>query len=200
VTHANVGAKPVLTLPEELAGGWRADGMPLSSWVPAYHNPSASASRTYRAGDVAVAVWAGLYRHQGSERKMVTSSNRLVDGESTVWSQLLQRVRSVNLGLETQVMRSVLLRSPADPNSMPVQRLNVLYCYRVGGRLTVSDARAKIELALARLLGRGDDSAVIFFYAATDGDNEQSRRHLDAFVGQHVATIAAAVDRAIAEP
>jgi EpsI family protein len=48
------------------------------------------------------------------------------------------------------------------------QRLLVWHWYWIDGRWVASDHLGKLYLALSRLLGRGDDSAAIFFYAPED--------------------------------
>ena len=191
--HAPLSSEPVIALPESLSGGWVADVKPLSTWTPRYHQPSATVSRTYRAEGESVAVWIAFYRQQGKDRKLVSSSNQLVDPERSVWLPVARSTRVLDVDGAKQPMRSANLRTPADPGTEPTQRLNVLYAYRVAGQLTVSDARAKLRLALDRLLGRDDDSAVIFFISEGDG-SDASWLRLDRFVGLHAARLAAVVD------
>jgi exosortase A len=201
--HGADGAvKPVVTLPDQLPGGWEAASSPLTAWEPVYPNASATATRTYRSGAHTVGVWVGFYRHQNDSTKMVTSSNRLVEGESREWLHLPQSARDVALGSHTQVMRSAQLRTPADPKSTAQQRLNVLYVYRVGGELMVSDAKAKLKLALQRLLGQSDDSAVIFFYAQADDDDDGNQRlkMLESFVAQQSGALIQALDAVVPPP
>lgn len=199
--HGAEGApKPVLTLPDQLADGWTAVPGPLSSWEPLYRNASATAAKTYRLGEDSVAVWVGFYRHQNDTTKMVTSSNRLVDGEDTPWLHVPQDARPVTWAGNAQVMRSAQLRTPADPKSTPLQRLNVLYVYRIGGELMVSDARAKVRLALQRLLGQSDDSAVIFFYALADEEGNRRRQMLENFVARQSVGLAQAIDAVTPQP
>ena len=47
-------------------------------------------------------------------------------------------------------------------------RLRVWQVYWVGGHFTASDFRAKLLLALDRLLGRGDDGAVVLISTVVD--------------------------------
>lgn len=187
-------ARPVIALPDVLPGGWSADDKPLSTWAPLYRNPSATAVRNYRRGDDVVAVWVGFYRHQNDSTKLISSTNRLVEGEGGAWLQVPQATREVPWGASSQPMRSAQLRTPSDPKVTALQRLNVLYLYRVGGQLMVSDARAKLRLALQRLLGQPDDSAVIFFYALADDDGSKRLRALEQFVGEQSGAFVAALD------
>jgi hypothetical protein len=88
-------------------------------------------------------------------------------------------------GSATGRVSTALLRQPADPKSNPTMKLAVAQVYWVGGRFTASDALAKLLLAVNRLLGRGDDSAVVIFYAPLD---EQGRvvGALNQFASQHL--------------
>jgi len=51
----------------------------------------------------------------------------------------------------------------------------------VNGTLTASNAQAKLQGALQRLLGRGDDAAVVILYTAK-GTGEEGTQRLQAFV------------------
>jgi EpsI family protein len=62
-------------------------------------------------------------------------------------------------------LRAADLRGSTEPGNPNAQRLRVWYVYWVGGHFTTSDVRARVQLALNRLVGKGDDSAAIFFYA-----------------------------------
>ena len=85
---------------------------------------------------------------------------------------------------ELQV-RTADMRGTASPVNLAAPRLRVWQTYWVGGRLVTSDARAKVQLAIDRLLGRGDDSAVVFFYTPVLSDSNPELA--DATLGRFVA-------------
>jgi exosortase A len=179
-----------IALPEDLPGGWVVSEQPLSEWVPAFQNPGVVATRTYRSGRAAVGVWIGHYRHQSRDRKLITSSNSLVGLSSRTWLPVPAPSVSMQAGARAVTLRSALLRTPADPKATPTQRLRVLQVYRVARTLTANDTEARLQLAVSRLLGRGDDGAVLFFSTEVgeDGRGDVSLedfvvRHLDAFIG-----------------
>ena len=165
------GAAPQLALPAQ-AGEWIGVGdgrtEELTRWEPAYSHAVATATRSYRSGEAVVSLRVGYYRDQGYDRKLVTSTNNLVDAEAKgEWAQTasggttvsLPGLASNNLALRTADLRgSVELGSPTAP------RLRVWHVYWIGGHYTTSDVRARLSLALNRLVGRGDDAAVLFFY------------------------------------
>ena len=198
VDSARSGLPPQSTLPAHLQH-WQAGGEPFTPWVPAYRNAAVVATTTYRAaggrGDEAVGVWVGLYRDQGYERKMITSTNVLVDEGSVDWLALAQRPEQISLAAAAPsvTLRSTVLRAPADPKVNPVQRLLVWRVYRVAGRYLADDALALLWLALQRLAGRGDDAAVLVFFTPVAEDGRGQDR-LRRFVSQHLAALTDPVD------
>jgi hypothetical protein len=91
--------------------------------------------------------------------------------------------------------KTALLRSPADPRATATQRLHVLQLYRIDGALLASDARARLRQAVSRLLGRGDDGAVLMFYGPV-GEGGRGVEDIERFAGQHLPRFAAVVDAA----
>jgi EpsI family protein len=69
----------------------------------------------------------------------------------------------------------------AELKSSRGERLVVWYWYWIDGRLTASDALAKGYTALSRLMGRGDDSAVVIVYTRTD-QPEKAEATLGSFL------------------
>jgi exosortase A len=197
-----------LQLPTALAG-WRVQEQPLSVWVPAYSgaravdkkvympdaaalSPTANATATATAvsNPQPVGVWVGYYREQGRQNKMVTSSNSLTKVEETQWAQVSSSSRLIQLPGRTLPVRAATLRGPGEPGSASAQRLLVWNSYWINGQWVTSDARAKLMLALNRVLGRGDDSAAIMFYTPlleTGNDMSQAVATADAALQSLVA-------------
>jgi EpsI family protein len=161
-----------LKLPVELSAPWQPGPDSITAWVPAFGGAKSTDQRIYMApsprGDAppqTVALWAAHYREQGREGKLVSSNNSLSRVEETQWAQVSRATQPVQaLGQELR-FRQTLLRGPGTPGSPAAQRLLVWQIYWLGGdTYTASDVRAKVLLALNRLRGRGDDSAVLIFY------------------------------------
>ena len=190
INQSSPGPQPVLALPVSLPGDWVGSAEPIADWTPAYRKPNAVAQQVYRAGDRLVGVWVGYYRDQGYERKLVTSTNLLVEPESREWAIIANGGTAVGEGAAATHVRTAHLRQPSDPKSNPRNQLDLAYLYWVGGRYTSSDARAKLWLAFHRLTGRGDDAAVLIFYTPRDGRSAQVLR---AFVSQQLAPLGAAL-------
>ena len=73
--------------------------------------------------------------------------------------------RVANVGSQSVTLRTVELRQAGHTGSDQASRLMVWQIYWINGTLTSSDHIAKVYSAIYRLLGRGDDSAVIVVYA-----------------------------------
>jgi EpsI family protein len=188
---------PVLALPAQ-AGAWTAGSDAVTHWQPAYSHAVAQAVGNYRSGATPVGLRLAYYRDQGYERKLVTSSNNLVDVEAHGdWAQ----TASGNVQLPTPagslVLRSADLRGSSEPGNPAAQRLRVWQVYWIGGHYTHSDVRARLTLAVNRLLGRGDDSAVLFFYTPTSGDNGNAAA--DQALGAFATAALPAIDTLLAD-
>ena len=181
-------AAPALALPSALPGGWVGGGALLADWKPGYQRPSAVAQNVYRAGDKAVAIWVAYYREQGYERKLVTSTNVLVEPNSVDWAVTVNGQASVTTDAGASRVRTLSLRQPANPNVEARTKLDIAYLYWVGGRFTTSDVQAKLLLAFNRLLGRGDDSAVLIFYTPQQ-DAGRSTQMLYAFISRQLGPL-----------
>ncbi len=165
--HDHEVSAPPLSLPDTWAGATAvsADGKSLSSWQPGYDNPRTVARRDYRAGEDDFGVWVGYYRDQGYEHKLVSSTHDMVaTSKENPWSQTSWGLRILPMAPAPVAVRTGDLRGSASPDAPLAQRLRVWQVYWVGGRFMTDDVHVRLQLAWNRLLGRGDDSAVIFVF------------------------------------
>ncbi len=174
------------TLPAQMDGGWALDAQAtFSDWAPNFQNPSAVVTGVYRAGELGVGVWLGLYRDQGPERKLITSTNTLVEGMSTRWVQTASNSRELGAAPAALRARTAELRQPGDLKQRATQRLLVAQLYWIDGRWVTGDAQGKLRLAFSRLLGRGDHSAVLMLYVSLD-DGDRGAEVLDTFAASNL--------------
>ena len=111
----------------------------------------------------------------------MTSTNVLVASSDPAWSVISGERENVILdGMPLGVRTAELLRTDTTD-----QRLVVWQWYWIDGKLTASDIEAKLLTAIARLRGRGDDSAVIILYA----HKESATDCLPAFAMQAIGSI-----------
>ena len=146
----------------ESVPGWTPSSEATTDWIPHFENASAYVRNTYTADGQKTGLYLAYYRNQGPERKLVTSINALVTSEDRSWIRAAGGARQVAVNGRPLDIRTAELRGP---NS---NRLVVWQWYWINGRLTSSDHLAKAYTALYRLLGQGDDSAVIILYADKD--------------------------------
>ncbi len=194
-------AKPSMQLPDRLGAGWStAPKSALQTWSPAFGGARATDNKIYGSGTAEVGVWAGLYRDQSGRERMVTSSNALVEADSTQWA--VAGTESVGLVVDGRplVVRSSRLRASPSPDAPSAQRLVVWQTYWVGGQWIASDARAKLALGLERLQGRGDDSVAVMLYARPSGgeaaDIAATEAILHRFANENLARLARDFDSA----
>jgi len=164
-----------------------------TEFAPVLLNPSSQAVRTYLFEGQAVTLHVGYYHHQNYERKLVTSQNFIVPPDHPRWRLLSTgTARLQPAGQEAQAWRSaeVVEGFVGAAASQRGPRLDVRQAYWAGGRLTASSMRASLYSVTGRLLGNGDDGALITLY--TSGDNaEQTSALLARFVAQHMPAVLA---------
>jgi EpsI family protein len=92
----------------------------------------------------------------------------LLRNDDPLWAKVGGGTHAISFDGQEIKVRTVLLRG------QPPLRMLVWQWYWVNGRWTASDVVAKAYLALSRLTGNGDDSALIVLYAplAVDGTGE----------------------------
>ena len=107
----------------------------------------------------------------------MSSTNALVKSTDDHWRRVAGGTRSTSIGGQSLQLRTAEIRAVGG------QRLTVWRWYWVNGWLTSNDYLAKAYEALSRLMGQGDDGAVIILYSPYDqaGDGNAA---LEAFSPQ----------------
>jgi len=169
-----------LQAPATLAAGWTALAPAAAAFTPAFQNPSAEANTTYTDGTASIGLYLGYYRAQNYQRKLVSSDNVLVKSKDPLWARVTSNRVSVTTNGQSVAWRQAELRGSGLLGRSGDNRLTAWQLYWVNGTLTTSDVQAKAYGALYRLLGRGDDSAVIVLSAAKGAQGE-GQAQLQAF-------------------
>lgn len=149
-----------LEFPPELGGGWTRQADQPMPWSPGFENPSAEARVRYARGADSVGIYVAYYRQQDDARKLVSSNHRLLLADDKRWNALPPSlVPAAGARLRAQTLLD------ADQSSADGRReVRVWRAYWVDGRLAGGDIEAKLLGAWSRLIGRGDDSAMLFIY------------------------------------
>jgi len=177
-----------LTVPTALAANWLAVRPAVADFKPAFQNSSAEINNSYANQGRVVGLYLGYYQHQNYERKLVSSSNVLVVSKDPQWAQVASGSRMVALGEKQVAVRTAELRGSALTAQANEGRLVVWQIYWINGTMTASDYLAKAYGAFYRLLGRGDDSAVIIVYTPKDQAGG-AEAVLESFLSTNYATI-----------
>jgi exosortase A len=189
-SRIELGVPTQVTQVEPLAPvtGWAVSQREFSDWHPYFDNPSVVQQSSFGADECRVGLYLGYYRNQDYSRKMVSSGNALVTAKDLQWVEVAGGTRELALQGKSISVRTAELRS-ADSS-----RLMVWQWYWINGHLTASDYIAKAYTAFSRVMGQGDDSAVIIVYAP----KEQAcggEAALEAFLGAAWPAIESALDR-----
>ena len=174
-------AAPQLPESPVLSSAWSLAPSPVADLKPAFQNPSATINNTYQSHSKQVGLFMGYYRQQDYSRKLVSSDNVLVKSKDSEWAQVSVGTRNMLIDGQTRQFRTAELRGSPVPGRLSDNYLVVWRTYWVNGTWTTSDVMAKGYGALYRLLGRGDDAAVIIFYAIK-GEAGEGQAALEAFV------------------
>ncbi|TDP74608.1 exosortase A [Roseateles toxinivorans] len=191
LSHADDGgAAPVLTSLERPAAGWVPAADVDMQWAPEYKNPSATLNQTFAKNGHEIGMYVAYYRHQNSERKLVSSENVLVSSKNPKWAQVSSGSHGLDVDGSRLNLGAAELRGSAVADAATPRRLLVWHLYWVNGRLTRSDHEAKAFGALYRLLGRGDDGALLVFYVEKDAA-AGAQAALESFVRENLSLIEA---------
>jgi EpsI family protein len=171
----------------KLSAQWATVGSSaLTEFKPAFQNASAEFKTSYAGPKGEVGLYIGYYRQQGSQRKLVASSNVLVPSLGSPWNQVAHGLHTLDAaGRQLSVRTTTLRRAPSGAAGSQADLL-VWQIYWVNGGFTASDPIAKAQIALGKLLGRGDDSAALVFYAPSEPNGAAA---LQAFVEANLPAI-----------
>jgi EpsI family protein len=160
-----------------MPGGWQG-GAPASNWEPAFAGARQVTNTGYARGADQVDLWLGYYRGQGYDRKLVSSVNLMVEPTTeSRWMLVARSNTTLAVGSQTVPLRMGDVRERAQ--GATGQRLRVWQVYAIQGQLLTSDVRARLQLALNRLKGRGDDGAVIFLSTPLPDESPEARAAAD---------------------
>lgn len=157
--------KPVQLVAPVVAAPWHATAMPPSHWLPAFEHASDTLDMGLTDGqNQPLGLHVSYYRQQDYQRKLVSSESVLVKSQDPVWARVASG--SVNARLQGRTLRveSAVLRQHAPGTVADAQRLLAWRFYWVRGTFTASDYAGKIQGALGRISGWGDDGAHIVIY------------------------------------
>ncbi|MBT9492893.1 MAG: EpsI family protein [Paucibacter sp.] len=138
---------------------------PRAEWQGSFHHPGPG---TTDSQNPSVGLYIAYFRQQTYQSKLISSNHVLVKSNDADWAMVAaasasQPVGGLVLPLQTAELRRAGAASLGDANSVN-DRLKVWRVYWINGRPMTSEWQAKVVGAVYRLLGRGDDAAMLVFY------------------------------------
>lgn len=159
-------------------GGWqRVANDRVPDWKPHYSGMRGELRESWANGNVPVGLYVAYYRNQGPGEELVNSENRVLKYKDRQWSVAAHRELPVQVGgREVNVLGTEIINGAAD-------RLLIWHWYWIDGHWTTSEYAAKLYQTLARLRGRGDDSAAVMIYTSVgDGERNVAETALASFL------------------
>jgi exosortase A len=172
--------QPSIVLSDRLSGGWIGGELDSNAWRPAYKGPTAVLARKFSREERDIGVWIAYYRNQRDDRKLVTTTNTLVDVKDPRWSLTRHRAVSTSIGTRELTWRTAELRDANPLEGNNTRALAVWRIYWIGGRWISGDAAAKLWTAWDQLRGRGDDGAVLMLFTSPTAGYETGLSMLSA--------------------
>jgi len=157
------------------SGDWQPVAGHLTDWEPRFLRPSAHIHLTYGKEATRAGLYVGYYRNQRPGAQLITSSNTLVRSDDRVWRNLGEARRTLVFDQGNLSVTEAILRSRS-------ASLLVWRWYWVDGHNIVNPYWGKLLQAKSRLLGRGDDGAVVIVYAPYDDRPQAAEQALHDFV------------------
>ena len=183
---------PALALPAP-AAGWQASQTAFSSWLPQWHGMDIQRIENYRRGEQQVMLFLAWYGTQRDNAELINSRNIMVREKHPEWRQVGRDTLTRNVaGQALPLYQAQLLANDEH------QRILAWQWHRIQGKDGINPYRAKIDLALAKLLGRQDiGAAVIVATPYRDKiDADKAAAVLAEFLAAHKPALDAMLDRA----
>ncbi len=170
------------------------------SWEPGFTGANAQVQEQFQQGtQPLVGLHLQYFRDQDYERKLVSSSNRVVPPESKQWAAVAQGQTAMELpsssGRASVPLLTTQIRA-AGLEASSSQRLLAWHVYWINGIPETREWRARLLGAWQRMTGRGDDAALVLVYTAQD---DAAPQRLEQFMRQHWAAIDAELQRVRAQ-
>ena len=113
----------------------------------------------------------------------------LVRSGDPQWAQVDTATRTLDVSGQALDWRATRLRGSTVPGQ-PAERLVVWQSYWIDGRWVASDVRAKVLTGYHRLLGHGDDGAIVVVYAREGAAGDaQAQAQIEAFLRDNLVRL-----------
>lgn len=186
-----VAATPALALPA--ASGWENGQPAFFNWLPQWHGMDVERIQNYRNGEQRVMLFLAWYGTQRDDAELINSRNIMVREKHPEWRQVgRDNMERTVAGRNLPLYEAQLLANDGQ------QRILAWQWHRIEGRDDINPYRAKIDLALAKLLGRQDAGAAVI--VATPYRDRQDIERARATLAGFLAASKPALDAMLDQP
>jgi len=185
------GAGPDLSRAIDLqpTSGWEPVAGRLTDWTPRFLKPRAQLKQIYAKDARRVGLYIGYYRNQREGSQLISSQNILVVSDDKEWGNIGETQRMIVAANERIPLIEARLRGRS-------AQLLVWRWYWVDGQYVVNPYWAKLLQAKSKLLGQGDDGAVVIVYTEVDANREVAAGQLQDFVNSTLPAITQSLSHA----
>lgn len=175
------------------AADWQVDSEPFSDWQPQWSGMDVERIAHYRHGERQVMLYLAWYGTQRDHAELINSRNIMIQEKHPEWRQIGRSFPTREVG--AQSMPVYQARLTRGDNS---QRLLAWQWHRIKGQDGIDPYRAKLDLALAKLMGRQDMGAAIVITTPYHDEEElaQAQAVLSDFAAQHKLALDRMLDQA----
>ena len=146
------------------ADSWKVNDNILNKWQPSFPHSVSQYNKNYiNVEGEEVGLHISYYRQQNYERKLVTSTNDLING-SDDWVKTSHNNIKIDLNEESFLVEINTLRYKKFSQEKKNFGVQAWKFYWVNEKLTANNIYAKILGALSKIKGQGDDGAIIVIY------------------------------------
>lgn len=185
---APVDVRAIVPVAPTGTAGWQGRDA-QRGWRAQWQAPRATLVREYARDGADVTLHLAYFRAQTQGSELVSSAHTIA-AEKSGWREVARGSASAAIAETPLAWRSAVLRGDDG------RYVRVWIAYWLGGHWSVSDTRAKLDLALDRLLRRPDTSAWVAL--STPHDVEQPQQSEAALRG-FVASMGPSLAQALAE-
>jgi exosortase A len=172
------------------ANGWRTVDDESLRFRPHYVGSRSTLDTLYERDGQRVGLYIAYYAQQREGAEMISSQNVLVAERDRTVNQISQRTIS-NSRTQPDVIQTRLRSSERE--------FIVWHWYWLGDGWMLDPRLVKMRQAVNKLMGKGDDAAVVMLYARSDGSAGEAEKLLRDFSTDMAGSIAAALTTARAE-
>jgi exosortase A len=182
-------ASPALALPTPTQG-WQQVETPFSNWVPHWIGMDRQLLGHYRKSDQQVQLFVAWYGAQRQDAELINSQNYMVQQEHPEWRDMRRVETQTDVaGRPLPLAESGLMAQGGN------QRIVVWQWHRIQGKDGINPYQAKLDLALAKLLGQPDEAAAIIVATPYTEDAKTAAATLKDFITAHKAALDRQLDQ-----